>query len=132
MAEVPPQFKQHTFRPGQSGNPGGRAKNKGRELARYILDETKDGKELVDLCLEIARDKRIKRTVRLRAIAELFDRGLGKAPQTVEVSATDGQPAEIDFSSVSLEERRRLLDALAILDLIADREGANGEPTSEH
>jgi len=63
------------FKPGQSGNPGGRpgANAEVRDLARRYMPAAI--KELARLALK-ARSE----AVRISAIRELFDRGYGKAP----------------------------------------------------
>jgi len=48
------------FKPGQSGNPGGRTKAH-REVARYIREQTNSGKGLADVHLAIARGTPILR-----------------------------------------------------------------------
>ncbi len=67
------------FRPGQSGNPGGRPKG----LGAYIRAQTRDGEELVDIALEIVRSKANVRR-RIEALHWLADRGWGKALESVD------------------------------------------------
>lgn len=84
---------------GKSGNPGGRPKRTGPQaLAAYVLDETRQGRELVDHLVEIARGKATttrevatkdggaveltdhpSHRERLVAIQALWDRGMGTA-----------------------------------------------------
>ncbi|MDE2106124.1 MAG: hypothetical protein KGL39_53370 [Patescibacteria group bacterium] len=65
------------FKPGNRANPGGRPKG----LMQLVRASTKDGKELIDLALQIARGKMEGATVRDRisAMEYLTDRGFGKA-----------------------------------------------------
>lgn len=65
------------WRPGQSGNPGGRPKGVGA----YIREQTKDGREMVDFALAVMRGRRkapIKQ--RLEALYWLSDRAFGRSP----------------------------------------------------
>ena len=80
------------FPPGVSGNPGGMP----RTLARKIRDETKNGEELVQRCLQVIRSKS-KRTAtrdKLLAIKMLMEYGWGKPPQAVAVAIGSAQNSE--------------------------------------
>jgi hypothetical protein len=84
------------FKPGQSGNPGGRPAIVGelRELARAHAPEAI--KELARLALHAKTE-----TARIAAIRELLDRGFGKATQYV--AAENDEPA---LNDLNLEELR--------------------------
>jgi hypothetical protein len=75
------------FKPGQSGNPGGRAKG----LASLVREQTRDGAELVEFMLSVLRGKK-KAPLRLRmeAAAWLADRGFGRVAQPL--TGADGGP----------------------------------------
>lgn len=75
------------FKPGQSGNPGGRPAG----LAALVKQETRDGAELVEFYLRILRGKRQPLRYRLEAASWLADRGFGKAVQQVEVGNIEGE-----------------------------------------
>lgn len=75
------------FRPGQSGNPGGRPKG----LAALIRQQTGDGAELVGFALKVLRSSRQDPRLRLQACEWLADRGFGKAVQSHEVTGADGE-----------------------------------------
>lgn len=101
---VAPQNKGR-FRPGVSGNPGGRPKGFGDRIRML----TRDGEELIEIALKVARGELsvVKATKdgnfdvlptakeRLDAIAWLGDRGWGKAAQPVEVTGEDGGPLQV-------------------------------------
>lgn len=118
------------FRPGQSGNPGGRAKVKtdaARALARRIQEETRDGDELVEFVLGLYRYNDINAgtfhavhgvcTVTLEdkkwAHAWLSDRGYGRPLQTIDLTG-DGEPLPairipVDMTPADLDAAERAL-----------------------
>lgn len=65
------------FPPGVSGNEGGRPKGFGE----YIREQTKGGKEIVDLVLAAMRNKRLGIKLQLQAAEFLTDRGWGRPVQ---------------------------------------------------
>ena len=89
------------WKPGQSGNPSGRPKGT-RDLARYVLETTDGGKELVDALICIARgavpnlavqkgsrprkDQQVRPADQLKAIEILLDRGFGRSPQQLDIA----------------------------------------------
>jgi len=76
------------FRPGQSGNPGGRPKG----LAALVKAETGDGAELVAFMLRVLRGRRQPLRLRMEACAWLADRAFGKVPVPLEHAGRDGEP----------------------------------------
>jgi hypothetical protein len=85
------------FKPGQTGNAGGRPKG----LAQLVRQETKDGAELVAFMLRILRGRKQPLRYRLEAAAWLADRGFGKVALPLEHSGAEGGPVEVVFSYVN-------------------------------
>lgn len=84
------------FRPGQSGNPGGRPAG----LAELVRSRTQDGAKMVELMVAILNGESIAgKKPRLRdrmdAAAWLADRGFGKAVQTLEHAGEIAQPVRV-------------------------------------
>lgn len=73
------------FKPGQSGNPGGRPVFK---FASWIREQTQEGKELAEIALYIARNNEEDR-VKLEAVGWLADRGWGRPVQSVDHNVTE-------------------------------------------
>lgn len=84
-----------TFKPGTSGNPGGKPKNIIARARETIGKETRDGVELVEILLSIARNEKEKAADRKACVAELLDRFIGKAPQQIDVDVSSATPAQI-------------------------------------
>jgi hypothetical protein len=98
------RFEQQKFRPGQSGNPGGRPKGVTRLVREQFGD---DPKQLVQVLWEIASDKSQKASDRIRAVQDLLDRGWGKAPAVVATEhEAPQQMDDIDRAIERLIEKR--------------------------
>jgi hypothetical protein len=111
-----------TWKPGQSGNPGGRS-SAVAEVARLIREETRDCRELVEFALNVMRgleDGMDEPAQRQYAHQWLSDRALGKPLQNVEMlhgpaEFTPEQQAMFEALRLSPHERRaRILDIAAV------------------
>lgn len=95
------------FRKGHKGGPG---RPKGfRGVAKLIMEETRDGAELVEYALLVFRDEEGKRmpAQRWEALQWLSDRGLGKPLISVDLAAEvgislDGPVALAEMSDAEL------------------------------
>ena len=101
------------WKPGQSGNRAGRPKGFAG-VSRRIMQETRDGDELVEWALSVWRDSSRPYAERAAAHGWLSDRGLGRPVQTTELHATlaPGVPEddEPDLSHLSVEQLRELAE----------------------
>ena len=79
------------WKPGQSGNPGGRPKGFAG-LAAVIRKKTNDGEELVDFALGVLRNKKASIGDRLEALEWLSVRGFGQPVQPVQLSGDENGP----------------------------------------
>lgn len=96
------------FRPGHSGNPGGRPKVAGRvrDLARAHTEKA------VSVLVESLDDADAR--VRLTAANMLLDRAWGKAVNIVDDTCDEPpDPPGTDMSRISAEERRQLAQLIA-------------------
>jgi hypothetical protein len=95
------------FRPGRSGNPGGRP----QELARATRELVgEDGMALAQLWWDIARDETQRSSDRLDASKLLADRGWGKA---AVFSPQEGDPLDLAALEGAAEEFRAKILRLA-------------------
>lgn len=75
------------FKPGQSGNPGGRPR-KDNDLVILAKSKTKEAfKELLQLL-----ESTSKEDIKLACIKTMFEYGFGKPRQELEVTGEDGGP----------------------------------------
>lgn len=95
VTKLPGGITGNGFKPGKSGNPAGRPKGIARTF-REAVDPAHAAAEI----LRIAEDERLKPDVRLRAWAELLDRGYGKAPAFAAIEGAD--PLEHDAVSEAI------------------------------
>ena len=105
------------FKPGQSGNPGGRPKG----IARAFRDTMGSPEEAARGLLEIARTAR-RPADRIAAWRELLDRGYGKAPAFAVMEADD----PLELSDIA-REIQGIADELAARRDV--REASAGEPS---
>lgn len=106
-----------TFRPGQSGNPAGRAKHvlaDGRTLSDVAREYTI---EAIDCALEIMRDKTAPHAARAQVAGMIFDRGWGRPPQSLTLSGDADNPLRIAPSIEHLtDEELRVLARIRLAD----------------
>ena len=79
------------FKPGQSGNPGGRPIS----VKDYVDKRTRHGRSEIDTLYRISHDPKAGAASRIAAANSLLDRLYGKPAQAVEVSGPDGGPVEL-------------------------------------
>ncbi len=93
------------WKPGQSGNPGGRPKS----LRALVLDATNDGKDIIAFMVQLLRDdteaigKPISLQLRYDAAGWLADRGFGKVIASA-VEDTGAAPKLLDLTALSPAE----------------------------
>ena len=86
----------HLFQKGQSGNPGGRKKGSGA-LSAFIKKKTKDCRTLAEWMLQIAENCP-DAAERIRAMAWLTDRAIGKVADAIKVSgelSSNSEPTKV-------------------------------------
>jgi hypothetical protein len=105
-------LRPYRWRPGQSGNPGGRLGG----LARRARDATNDGADLIDFLLGVMRDPTARTRDRLAAASELLARAYGRAPQFVAIEKWEQhrhqQPWFEGLKKMPVEDVRTLLRLL--------------------
>ena len=81
------------FRPGQSGNPGGRPKGLARRVRELV---GADGERILNVFVGVMTDPTARTADRMEAARWLADRGWGKAPPVVDLDATDPTRVEVE------------------------------------
>jgi hypothetical protein len=110
--------KQVTFKPGQSGNPKGRAPGTGKSIAYH--GEGWDVRDLaraytpqaIETLAEVMTDQSAPPSARVSAASVMLDRGWGKAAQTIEANINH-------YDGRSVDELKELL-ASKIIELVAE------------
>lgn len=113
LTAVPPEIRPHVFKPGQSGNPGGRPKKLTRHLERLLDQKDEKGRTYAERLVESVVKRAIKRSD--SALKEIWERTEGKVPQAV--TGADGGP--VQFQVVVVQAN---LPHDAVLDLMDDGE----------
>ncbi len=107
-----------SFKPGVSGNAGGRPKKLQTIEAKRMVADVKSlarecAPEAIETLKKIMLDVKTPPAARIGAATAILDRGFGKPPQAIDVS---GEVA-FDFSRLSnaeLDEYERLLQIVAL------------------
>lgn len=76
------------WRPGQSGNPGGRAKDPVRQRIKQLAGEHSE--EALAIIWAIAHDESVPPAVRLNASNMILDRAVGKPVAGIQFEADEG------------------------------------------
>ena len=108
---------EHQWKPGQSGNPGGRPKKTPlSDACREILDspvpKDKSGRSYAQVIAEKLAKK--ARAGNISAAKEIADRAEGKARQAMELSGPEGGP--LDIQNMTDEELKKRLEELRVKD----------------
>ena len=128
-----------SFRPGQSGNRGGRPKA-AESLAKQIREATAvdgiEGKELVDFVVSVKRgegpDDMKDAASRRWATTTLLERGWGKPQEHIELTTGESAP-KVDYSVLTDEELEVLERITAKLEhAAAPLEGAGDGSRAVH
>ncbi|HZR32050.1 MAG TPA: DUF5681 domain-containing protein [Terriglobales bacterium] len=103
--------KETRFKPGESGNPGGRPKNDwAREIARAVFENN------VESIYEAMLSVLLKGSG--NAFKELAERAYGKVVSKHEISGADGGPLNVSYSEMTTEELdaqiKTLMDELGL------------------
>ncbi len=101
------------FKPGQSGNPGGRPAIM-KEVRQACQDMSLDGCKVLN---EIMHDKEQPGSVRVAAVREVYDRAFGRPEQQHRVSGQiDFAHLLAEYSQVRALEDGGELEALDVID----------------
>ncbi len=65
-------------------------------FAQQVLENTKDGLELLEIALDLARSTEIAPRDRLAAVSFLADRAFGRAPMSIEITTQEGAKDAIE------------------------------------
>ncbi len=91
-----------SFKPGKSGNPGGRPKK--TEALRRVEEIARDHTEVaLRTLVAIMSGTQFRDSARVSAACAILDRGWGRAPQTVEIGNKDEKPFEVASLNMSSE-----------------------------
>jgi hypothetical protein len=115
------------FQAGESGNPGGRSKS----ASAIQMMALRYCREAIELAAQIMREGKRDDTVRLAAIREILDRGIGKPVAAVNLDVTLNKRLD-EMSVEELQEFRVKYAALTsasptLIDVVAEREARQNE-----
>lgn len=104
---------EYRWKPGESGNPGGRPKKTPladacRDLLEEAVPRDRSGRSYAEAIAEKLAKKALRGNI--AAVREIADRAEGKARQAMEVSGPEGGP--LDFRNMTDEELHRRLEQL--------------------
>lgn len=107
--EIKPDGRQSDgkFKPGVSGNPGGKSKS----LSEIIRIAREEGVSSVKKLAEIRDNPLSKPSEAAFASNSLLDRGFGKPSQSVNVKLKDDEPSADQMSDEQIEQKLNELSA---------------------
>lgn len=115
-----------SWKPGQSGNPGGRPRT--AYAFSEKVRERIDPDQVIALALEFANDAAQPVERRLAVLWQLVDRGFVKPPTTVNANVSSG-PLARDYDAMPLADRERLLEMLDAAPSTGDRPAHHADKT---
>jgi hypothetical protein len=95
------------FKPGQSGNPGGRPKSLANRVRELVGD---DGEQLARFMLDILNDEAVPRKERIDAATWLADRGWGRPTTTIATEAAEPVSTTVIVESIASQAPRAQLE----------------------
>jgi hypothetical protein len=93
--ELPEALRRNCFKPGQSGNPGGRPKKLTQPLEDFLARKDKKGRQYAQLLIAAMVKRAISRSDTL--VKEIFDRVEGRILPAEETSGSRGNTIIIDI-----------------------------------
>ena len=93
--ELPEALRRNCFKPGQSGNPGGRPKKLTEPLERFLARKDSKGRQYAQLLIEAMVKRAISRSDTL--VKEIFDRVEGRITPAEATSGLRGNTIIIDI-----------------------------------
>jgi len=119
----------HGFKPGQSGNPGGRSPII-RELREMARAHTSDALQTL---VEVMKSPKTTAPARVAAACALLDRGYGRPESSVSATIQTQVAARLDYSVFTTDELA-LLDKLTPLlgrpGFLIEDDSNNGSPAA--
>ncbi len=105
-------LRRHRFRPGETGNPGGRPRGT-TQFAELIANETRHGAELVEYALRVLRS-RSRKAPKTWAVEYLTERMLSKAPQHIDLGGkVEGDGHHSDVKEVLWSRIAAIMEVVA-------------------
>ncbi len=93
--ELPEALRRNCFKPGQSGNPGGRPKKLTQPLEDFLARKDKKGRQYAQLLIEAMVKRAIAKSDTL--VKEIFDRVEGHVASAEETSQSHGNVIIVDI-----------------------------------
>ena len=98
VSPIAPQLRPYHFKPGQSGNPGGRPKKLPiTEIYNELLEEGVTKSDIKKAMRALIKGKS---QASVQALKEMADRVEGKPTERLELTGADGEPLQLTIKMV--------------------------------